>query len=957
MGQLMTLLTPALQRERLDDADISFQWYTDNAAAVMGHDTHNVKGSTPQKRISCKFVDSLKVMGWAQNQAEMQRVKLQSIQQKNEHGLPWDAERQGIVRRWNRCTDYASDLARGWEGLNETTKQPLPDSGGFSTFDVMNPPRNGSGARYQLSTNGCGLNNDFETTILGTVDMHMAGKLINSDGQQGNTARLVQQRIIDVEATRSAWDSMNDLTSEATRRSLLYQEQSTMSNMETHLKHTRGDSVIKQMLRECGTLKHMCLFCAKEGTIPTHDSRLHGRHDCEVSNAARQALEARRAQRLMREGRCFHADQRSLFAIGACGTFERNEHPPISELTWVLGRDVATGRGQVGRPETHVTISGNRIRCLLEGPLKQAPMIRDPSGVNFSQLVVAAIQTTLEGAHDDLAYIGQIHPAVKMWTAMTQGIEREVLQTPLTMTTGIFSSGPTFDSESVPKTHQRHWDAPFEQCDDTWAKSVLWDKNCMLCVMGGSKEKLRSIIQVIVRSVARNGIRVFLFAEADTENNSVKKNVPRGFSLSVKRTHLMSLPADTTIWAGSMGWPGAWHRDVHGAWHATEEEGTGQARRTDRGEPVGFNKNRIDVLVYSPVKGGASFEGVADRHVRSLTLLMAHISAPMSPGNDQYARIQMKQGNWRDLSLADMEAGADIDKWATARALGWQPQNLPGSDSSKEGPNLDRLRNLREMATENVIIDGLVPLALTDELELSHKAKWQEASLTDREARGTGAVLHKWPAKYLRTEAVASAARLCAGCQEDVVTLIWQPRMGMLKSLADRVGSPISLTRSMADDEEHTSCCPACDVEITKHWLVAFDEDKPGVKELFAKVGRRIMSEEAATAGKDLTEIVEAERAERKGRGRTKDKKEERKKDAYAKEYRENPKRSPGGPHDRGAAQHLTAEEQRRNEARMYATQCLRREESESASAVPDKRCQRLERPQEKVGQRARRQS
>jgi hypothetical protein len=93
MGQLMTLLTPALQRERgpsdqPDDADISFNWFTDNKAAVMGHDTHNVKGSTPQKRISCKFVDSLKVMGWAQNQAERQRVKLQSIQQKNEHGLP-----------------------------------------------------------------------------------------------------------------------------------------------------------------------------------------------------------------------------------------------------------------------------------------------------------------------------------------------------------------------------------------------------------------------------------------------------------------------------------------------------------------------------------------------------------------------------------------------------------------------------------------------------------------------------------------------------------------------------------------------------------------------------------------------------------------------------------------------------------------------------------------------------
>ena len=135
-----------------------------------------------------------------------------------------------------------------------------------------------------------------------------------------------------------------------------------------------------------------------------------------------------------------------------------------------------------------------------------------------------------------------------------------------------------------------------------------------------------------------------------------------------------------------------------------------------------------------------------------------------------------------------------------------------------------------------------------------------------RDARGAETLPYR-PPRYLRKEAVASAARVCAGSMGDVVALIIQPRMSMAKRLMEKMGSPVSLVKASAANEQRSSNCPACDVEISRHWLVAFNKDKQGVVDLFDRVGRRLMSEEAATAGDDLSEIVHAERRKRKGLG------------------------------------------------------------------------------------------
>ena len=482
------------------------------------------------------------MMGQAQRQAQKQNVRMRTIHQRHEHGRPFYMDRYGIVVKLNRCCDSQSERARSWEGLDEAG-QPKPDSGGFSIFDADSVPRDGWGGTCALSVHQHVVSNDFQKTVQYIMGLKGADYLIRKGRRQGNLAQRVLDGTVDVEATSLAWTMMTNVNYEAAMRALLHQERWTMSNIEISVKSTQGRSVAKAMLKACGTLKHMCLFCSEVGKAPVQDSRCHGRFECTASKAARRALSARRSQRLMREGRCFHAADDDMFAVGICGRFDRTEHRETAGLKWVANRDVASIDLEGQLSGRKITLSGNRIRCLLEGPLLET--------INFAQLAAMAVRVTLEQTNDKLDYIGQLHPSLKRWIAQTFQIKQEVLQTPLTMTMGIFEHGVTLDAASVPVDHHKHWKSEFENPDHPRLElEASWRVNCMTCVLGGNPKRLKQIIKVAMRSVDKHGITVILAVEGDRKNNSIELAVPLNLKHAVERTHLITFPKASTLWTG-----------------------------------------------------------------------------------------------------------------------------------------------------------------------------------------------------------------------------------------------------------------------------------------------------------------------------------------------------------------------------------------------------------------------
>ena len=67
-------------------------------------------------------------------------------------------------------------------------------------------------------------------------------------------------------------------------------------------------------------------------------------------------------------------------------------------------------------------------------------------------------------AREKLSHIGQVHYSVRAWVERVRKIEREVLQSPFTMSSDIFPCRPsTFDSAAVAEEDRGQWGV---ECDE-----------------------------------------------------------------------------------------------------------------------------------------------------------------------------------------------------------------------------------------------------------------------------------------------------------------------------------------------------------------------------------------------------------------------------------------------------------------------------------------------------------
>jgi hypothetical protein len=188
------------------------------------------------------------------------------------------------------------------------------------------------------------------------------------------------------------------------------------------------------------------------------DSYLHIRHFCRRSGAraARRYIEATLSERICREGRCWHlhGDSASMakWAVGADGSRGgAAELPPICGVRVSERAPVAT---VAGGGLKSMGVSTARLRCLLKGPL-QGAQITNNDASSFAALASRAITWTLTSKSSSVAAVGMLHPSIRMWFALTFELQFEALQTPCTVTAGIFPGKPALLADAVPEEDRR----------------------------------------------------------------------------------------------------------------------------------------------------------------------------------------------------------------------------------------------------------------------------------------------------------------------------------------------------------------------------------------------------------------------------------------------------------------------------------------------------------------------
>ena len=108
------------------------------------------------------------------------------------------------------------------------------------------------------------------------------------------------------------------------------------------------------------------------------------------------------------------------------------------------------------------------------------------------------------------------------------------------------------------------------------------------------------------RQSAKAGHRILLLLEyGQAEKGSTmsigEKSVPTEMRDSVRVQHVTYYPSQQLMWAGSSGWGGEWRQDSTEAFQSGEAEGQASKQRSVEGKAVGFNENRVDGWLFSPV--------------------------------------------------------------------------------------------------------------------------------------------------------------------------------------------------------------------------------------------------------------------------------------------------------------------------------------------------------------------
>jgi hypothetical protein len=458
--------------------------------------------------------------------------------------------------------------------------------------------------------------------------------------------------------------------------------------------------------------------------------------------------------------------------------------------------------------------------------------------MNFANLAARAIQRTLQQQPKGRNFVGQLHPSYKLWLRDNFDIKREVLQTPLTASAGIFDEVASLTMWSVPEEDQGSWDAEFENTEQL----TPWASNCLTAVRSdGGGSVAQSIVYNAIRSVAEHGIRCVIVIEKSNSMEDIDFDIPLALRSQVIRTTVAIFHTGTTLWADSFGWEGAWVIDAKGIPQGSEEDGSFEVRRTVDGVPVGGNKNPLEIIIYAPNTGPKTCPNIPKNAARKLTLIAANVSLPRLDGK-LLPPIKLRLGTreWTQISLSNLPLGKDLDGYAAVRVMGWQPQQhipivptIPGL-MRMGGDNLEELRAIREGA-KGLITDGVVPTALVHEFALRHTPSWE----VDRRPF------------YANAEAEASTARIVARHMSDVVRLFSELRMAKMTALLVKAGTNAGSLSLAHVGARGTARCMVCEEKPTRRWIVEFAENVE-TKALFDKALHQVWRKEAATWGPDL---------------------------------------------------------------------------------------------------------
>jgi len=230
-----------------------------------------------------------------------------------------------------------------------------------------------------------------------------------------------------------------------------------------------------------------------------------------------------------------------------------------------LGQVTAWGAAAIGhevvytvRGVSSMHVSVARLRCLYEGPLHSARIDSDGRG-SLAELSARAITKTLTSKSPTLAAARMLHYSLRRWFARAFDLEFEALQTPCTMTTGIFPGKPRLAASAVPKEDQLHRDAQFDDPTAEGWENEAFPGSCMVCIREGNHELMKKVVIKACVS-ASLGKRCLVILEKGRgeclkDLGDITKP-PASYDLSVKRRLVVEFPRGRVLWTDTNGWSG-----------------------------------------------------------------------------------------------------------------------------------------------------------------------------------------------------------------------------------------------------------------------------------------------------------------------------------------------------------------------------------------------------------------
>ena len=629
------------------------------------------------------------------------------IHQKHEHGRAWWANRNDLACKLNRCCDRAAGMAVRFDGAPDADGDEVAASGG-AWHDERSTVHRADQPAFVVTRDHVGINSALNEEIGKAVNLTKAAHLASRDDPIGATIKQMHAGTVCGATTMKCRELMTPRAYEAAMRALVGQSNVSAREMRITSSMTDAGKAAARTFKAMGNLSTKCPFCAyweEDGTLVAHeDTLVHLRFECKDPGAvaARRSAEAGLSEMILREGRVGSGDPEGKYSTSIkpddTGT------PIVAHgVIWdTKGSDKAADgtMAELTAPGlTQLRVAGIRIRCLAQGILGDA-LARNSRRKedSFAGLTMRALNSSIDAtAPGPLTWAGQIHPNYKKWFVEVLQISGDALITPCMTTHGIFPKIPTLLSASVPTADRPHWKTAegeavrFEgiTADGKLLETMPWDCSRLVCIRADAKtqaigsDKYNNYVTSVLNRAActaQQGFKCVVLLEMTKGNIALidrVSNPPAGERGGFYARTLLRFPKGSTLWTGSEGWGGAFN---HGAGrmtapHGTEEDGVGRTRRTEGGEPVGFNDLRLEAILFGPRSTPVDAIPAKDmpiitgEEIRELALIVANSSRPVTPtGLGEPVRL-CKWGDgsshsWVDLSLRFMRTGPDLNPLA-----------------------------------------------------------------------------------------------------------------------------------------------------------------------------------------------------------------------------------------------------------------------------------------------------